>query len=54
MCYEVSSWFWKARAKELHRAQQQTNDAKRASTEVPAREPERDREVVKEAEKVPA
>ncbi|HEX6137618.1 MAG TPA: hypothetical protein VF059_08160 [Casimicrobiaceae bacterium] len=49
----MSSWFWKARARELHR-HQQTDDAKRASTETPVKEPERDREVVKEAEKVPA
>jgi hypothetical protein len=54
MCYEFSSWYWKARAKELHRAREQPGDAKRAPAEAAPRAPERAPETVKEPEKMPA
>ncbi len=59
MCYELSSWFRRARAEDfekLQRARRQTDEAKRASAagKAAATEPERGREPAKEADNVPA
>ena len=54
MCYEFDSWHWKARAKEMHKAQLKTSaaDQKKAVAK-PVEETERKRPEVKEAEKLP-
>jgi hypothetical protein len=55
MCYEIESWHWKARAKEMHKAQtkpsavEKTNDA-----EVPTAQPPREQSKATPPEKVPA
>jgi hypothetical protein len=54
MCYEFSSWHWKARAKELHKAQVKTSASEQKSAPRPVKEPERKRPEVKEPEKTPA
>ena len=55
MCYEFSSWHWKARAKELHKAQVRAGtEEKKTVAAKPAEEIERKRPEVKETEKVPA
>jgi hypothetical protein len=54
MCYEFDSWHWKARAKEMHKAQLKTSEAEQKSAPVrPVAETERKRPEVKEREKVP-
>jgi hypothetical protein len=55
MCYEFSSWHWKARAKELHRAQVKAGaeERKEAPTK-PVEETRGKRPEVKEPDKVPA
>jgi hypothetical protein len=54
MCYEFDSWHWKARAKELHKAQLKTSAAEQKSAAAkPAQDTERKRPEVKETEKVP-
>ena len=52
MCYEHSSWFRKVRAADPGRAREKVEAAKRA----PAKdaEPKRERQEVKEPEKIPA
>jgi len=53
MCYEFESWHWKARAKEMHRAQLKTSAAEQKGVAAkPAQETERKRPEVKEPEKV--
>ena len=42
MCYEFSSWHWKARAKELHKAQVKVERGG-AESETPAQAGHRDR-----------
>jgi hypothetical protein len=55
MCYEFSSWFEKARAKELHKAREKMDTAKQQTVpETPVSTPEQKRPQVKEADKVPA
>jgi hypothetical protein len=55
MCYEFSSWHWKARAKELHKAQVKANaEERKIAAAKPAEQTERKRPEVKETEKVPA
>ena len=54
MCFEFESWHWKARAKEMHKAQVRTGATEQKA--VPAAVPkdtERIRPEVKEPEKVP-
>jgi len=53
MCYELGNWFDRVRAKELHKAREKVDEAKRSSNE-PARQPSRPREDVKVPEKTPA
>jgi len=55
MCYEFSSWHWKARAKELHKAQVKasTEEKKGAPTKL-VEEAQGKRPEVKERDKVPA
>jgi len=53
MCYEFSSWHWKARAKELHKAQVKAEEQKRAPAK-PVEETRRERPEVREPDKVPA
>jgi len=55
MCYEFSSWHWKARARELHRAQVKAGAEERK--EAPTKsveETRRERPEVKEPDKIPA
>ena len=53
MCYEFSSWHWKARAKELHKAQVKASEgARQQAASKPAEAIERKRSDVKETEKV--
>ena len=54
MCYEFSSWHWKARAKALHKEQVKASEdaRKTASSPKPAEEAERNRPDVKETDKV--
>jgi len=55
MCYEFDSWHWKARAKEMHKAQVKTSATEQKSAAAnPAQETERKRPEVKEPEKLPA
>ena len=55
MCYEFDSWHWKARAKELHKAQLKNNATEQKAEPVkPAQEAERKRTEVKQADKMPA
>jgi hypothetical protein len=55
MCYEFSSWHWKARAKELHRAQvKRSAEEQKPAPARPVEETRRERPEVKEPEKVPA
>ena len=55
MCYEFSSWHWKARAKALHQAQVKADaEAQKAMPAQPAIVTERKQPEVKEAEKIPA
>ncbi|HEX6794937.1 MAG TPA: hypothetical protein VF304_13895 [Casimicrobiaceae bacterium] len=54
MCYEFDSWHWKARAKEMHKAQLKTSAMEQKSADAKlAQESERERPEVKETEKVP-
>jgi len=58
MCYEFESWHWKARAKEMHKAQVRTDAAEqrteqRSARAEPAKETQRARPEVKEPEKIP-
>jgi hypothetical protein len=54
MCYEFESWHWKARAKEMHKAQVRTDAAEQKSVPAkPAKDTQRARPEVKEPEKVP-
>jgi hypothetical protein len=56
MCYEFSSWSWKARAKHLDKAQTKPEAAeqKSAPAKQPSEQPVRTRPAVKETEKTPA
>jgi hypothetical protein len=55
MCYEFSSWHWKARAKELHKAQVKASaEEQKAAPAKPVEETRRNRPEVKETDKVPA
>jgi len=54
MCYEYGSYFWKTRAKELNKARELADQAKRTTPEAPAKAPERPREEIKTPEQVPA
>jgi hypothetical protein len=55
MCYEFSSWHWKARARELHKAQvKRSAEEQKALRARPVEETPRERREVKEPEKVPA
>jgi hypothetical protein len=54
MCYEFSGWFGKVRARELQKAREKTDAAKRTTREAPARQPERTEPKVNEPEKIPA
>jgi hypothetical protein len=55
MCYEFSSWSWKARAKHIDEAQSkpQAGEQKTAPAK-PTETPVRTRPAVKETEKMPA
>ena len=54
MCYEFESWHWKARAKEMHKAQIKTSGAEQKTVPAkPAEESQRTRPEVAEPEKVP-
>jgi hypothetical protein len=53
MCYEYSGWFDKARAKELRKAQDKLDAAKKSAQETPVKEAEPAPEV-REPERVPA
>ena len=54
MCFEFESWHWKARAKEMHKAQVKSGatEQKTVPAAVP-KETERTRPEVKEPEKIP-
>ncbi len=54
MCYEFGSWFGKVRETELRKAREKVDPAKRASAAAPPKEPECEREEVREPEKMPA
>jgi len=55
MCYEFESWHWKARAKEMHKAQSKRAAVERKDEpEKLAQQPARMAPETKEAEKVPA
>jgi hypothetical protein len=55
MCYEFSSWFEKARAKELRKAREKMEVTReRTYPEAPVTAPEPKEPQVKEPEKVPA
>jgi hypothetical protein len=55
MCYEFSSWHWKARARELHRSQvKAAAEERKEPPKKPVEETRRERPEVKETDKVPA
>jgi len=55
MCYEFESWHWKARAKEMHKAQAKAGAEKQKSEPVKlAPQTESARPETRPAEKVPA
>jgi len=55
MCYEFSSWSWKARAKQIDKAQMKPEGAEQKSAPAkPSEPPVRTRPAVKEMEKTPA
>jgi hypothetical protein len=55
MCYEFSSWHWKARAKELHKAQMKSGvEAQQADPVKAVEEVQRKRPEVKEPDNIPA
>ena len=55
MCYELSSWHWKLRAKELDRTQPKTGATEqKAAAAEPVQQPQRKRAEAKVSEKVPA
>ncbi len=55
MCYEFSSWSWKARAKQIDNARTKSEAAEQKSAPAkPSEQPVRTRPAVKETEKTPA
>ena len=55
MCYEFESWHWKARAKEMHKAQSKPAAVERKDElDKAAQQPARTATETKPAEKVPA
>jgi hypothetical protein len=54
MCYEYSSWFQKARIKEMQKAQKAIDAAKSVSTRTPPVEPKKTEPKVDVPEKMPA
>ena len=55
MCYEFESWHWKARAKEMHKAQTKPGVVdKKSEPDKPAGQPARARPETAPSEKVPA
>ena len=55
MCYEFETWHWKARAKEMHKAQSRSSAAAPKDEPVkPAQQTEHKRSDVKPSEKTPA
>ena len=55
MCYELESWHWKARAKEMHKAQSKPSTVeKKREPETAAAPPTHARPEAKPTEKVPA
>ena len=54
MCYEFESWHWKARAKEMHKAQAKASAEKQSTEPVkPAPQTESARRETRPVEKVP-
>ena len=55
MCYEFSSWSWKARAKQIDKTQTKPEAAEQKTAPAePSQQPVRTRPAVKETEKTPA